>query len=32
MVEDIYGAGTHSLGLPADLIASSLGKIAKMSQ
>lgn len=32
MVEDIYGAKTQSLGLPADLVASSLGKIAKMSK
>lgn len=31
MVEDIYGKNTSKLGLPADIIASSLGKIGKMS-
>ena len=32
MIEDIYGKNTANLGLPADLIASSLGKIGKMSK
>lgn len=32
IVEDIYGASAHSLGLPSDLVASSLGKIGKMSK
>lgn len=30
-MEDIYGKGVDKLGLPKDLVASSLGKIAKMS-
>lgn len=31
MVEDIYGKNTANLGIPADVIASSLGKLGKMS-
>ena len=31
MIEDIYGKDTGNLGLPSDLIASSLGKMGKMS-
>lgn len=30
LVEDIYGKGVDKLGLPKDLVASSLGKIAKL--
>ena len=31
MVEDIYGTNSHNLGLPGDIVASSMGKLAKMS-
>lgn len=31
LVEDIYGKGVEKLGLPKDLVASSLGKLGKMS-
>ena len=31
MVEDIYGNESGNLGLPNDLIASSLGKFGKMT-
>jgi pantothenate kinase len=30
MVEDIYGKNVNNLGLPGDIIASSLAKIAKL--
>jgi pantothenate kinase len=30
LVNDIYGNNSGKLGLPSDLIASSLGKIGKM--
>lgn len=30
-VDDIYGKGVQSLGLPKDLLASSMGKLGKMS-
>ena len=30
LVSDIYGANTKNLGLPAELIASSLGRLGKM--
>ena len=32
LVSDIYGNNTKSLGLPGDLIASSLGKLGKMNK
>lgn len=31
MVEDIYGTNSHNLGLPGDIVASSMGKIAKIT-
>lgn len=31
MVEDIYGKNTQNLGLPGEIVASSLGKYAKMN-
>lgn len=31
MVEDIYGEKSHNLGLPGDIVASSMGKLGKMS-
>ena len=32
LVSDIYGASTGSLGLPKNLLASSMGKIGKLSK
>ncbi len=32
MVEDIYGKNCHNLGLPGEIVASSLGKLAKMDK
>lgn len=31
-VSDIYGQNTNKLGLPGDLVASSLGKLGKMKK
>jgi pantothenate kinase len=31
-VSDIYGKNTNKLGLPGDLVASSLGKLGKMKK
>lgn len=30
MVEDIYGQNSQSLGLPGDIVASSMAKISKL--
>lgn len=31
MVEDIYGTNSHNLGLPGDIVASSMGKLSKLT-